>query len=208
MVPVEPPSKRGRRRRDAMLDAAERLFLAHGYDATSLDMIIAEAGGSRRSLYEYFGGKEGLFETVVERIGGEIFGLLDHLDVGDRPPHAALATLGLAFLRQHVDPKFVALYRLVLGESAAFPEVGRMFWERGPGPAYDKLEDYLRRLTADGQLSLEDPGISARQFVEMVTGAWRNQACLLPQSVPADDRLLVREVEIAVETFLSGCQSH
>ncbi|MDQ6875576.1 MAG: TetR/AcrR family transcriptional regulator [Actinomycetota bacterium] len=55
------------RNRDAALDAAERLFLAHGYAATSIASIAREAGLSVQTIYKVFGGKSGLVSGIYER---------------------------------------------------------------------------------------------------------------------------------------------
>lgn len=62
--PVDTPAAEGlreRKRHDTRQRIAEtglRLFLANGYDATTLDAIAAEAGISRRSFFSYFKSKE------------------------------------------------------------------------------------------------------------------------------------------------------
>ena len=48
-----------------ILDAAKNLFYHKGFDETSLAMIINEAGGSRRSIYNEFGNKRGLFYVSI-----------------------------------------------------------------------------------------------------------------------------------------------
>ncbi|MBB3112470.1 AcrR family transcriptional regulator [Paenibacillus phyllosphaerae] len=49
------------------------LFAAKGYDATSLDLIAAEVGRKKPTLYSHFSGKEQLFLAVFnEAIQGEI----------------------------------------------------------------------------------------------------------------------------------------
>lgn len=50
-----------------ILDAAERLFEANGFHATGVDHIAAESGVTKRTLYKYFGSKEGLIEAVLSR---------------------------------------------------------------------------------------------------------------------------------------------
>lgn len=66
-------TERGRQRRRAMLDAATQAFLEHGFEGTTLDMVIERAGGSRGTLYSSFGGKEGLFAAVIAHMIEEIF---------------------------------------------------------------------------------------------------------------------------------------
>jgi hypothetical protein len=41
-------------------------FLERGYDAVSLDDIVHHAGGSKASIYKYFGSKEGLFKAICD----------------------------------------------------------------------------------------------------------------------------------------------
>ena len=54
-----PQTKRGHERCIALLISATELFLERGYDAVSLDDIVQHAGGSKASIYKYFGNKEG-----------------------------------------------------------------------------------------------------------------------------------------------------
>lgn len=61
-----PQTKRGHERRLALLISANDLFLEHGYDAVSLDDIVNHAGGSKASIYKYFGSKEGLFTAICD----------------------------------------------------------------------------------------------------------------------------------------------
>ena len=42
----------------AILDAAKRLFTAHGFEGASMDQIAAEAGVSKLTVYSHYGDKE------------------------------------------------------------------------------------------------------------------------------------------------------
>ena len=53
--------------RQDVLDAAGRLFTAHGYAATTVDEIAAEAGVSRETIFKAFGTKRQLLRLWVER---------------------------------------------------------------------------------------------------------------------------------------------
>lgn len=59
-------------RRAAILDAAGRLFAEHGYAAVSASEVARRAGVTPGLLHHYFGGKRGLFVTLVERLGAQI----------------------------------------------------------------------------------------------------------------------------------------
>ena len=54
------------RTRQLVLEAAERLFLANGFGATSLEDIAREAGFSKGAVYSNFAGKTDLFFAIVE----------------------------------------------------------------------------------------------------------------------------------------------
>ena len=66
--------------REALIDAAGRLFDARGFVATSISDIAEEAGYTTGALYSNFDGKEDLFFAIVERdvelVLGELRGLL------------------------------------------------------------------------------------------------------------------------------------
>lgn len=53
--------------KERLLDAAERLFAAEGFAATSLRDITAAADANLASVNYHFGGKEGLLEAIFER---------------------------------------------------------------------------------------------------------------------------------------------
>src|SRR5687768_7618761 len=56
------------RSREAILDAAERLFAARGFDRVTLAEIGAESGLSRQTPAYFFGSKDELYAAVLERV--------------------------------------------------------------------------------------------------------------------------------------------
>ena len=60
------------RSRAAILDAAEGLFAAQGYDATSLTQVGAAAGVSRGTPGYFFGSKSELYQAVLDRCFAEV----------------------------------------------------------------------------------------------------------------------------------------
>jgi AcrR family transcriptional regulator len=60
------------RNRDTILDTARAAFLGHGYAATTIASIAAEAGVAVDTVYKAFGGKAGLVRAIYERsLAGE-----------------------------------------------------------------------------------------------------------------------------------------
>lgn len=64
-------SRRDPHRRRALLDAADRVILRQGPDA-SMAAIAAEAGISKPILYRHFGDKSGLYQALAERHAGHL----------------------------------------------------------------------------------------------------------------------------------------
>ncbi len=54
--------------RTAIVDAAERLFAAHGFAATSMRDISATSGVSHPLIHHHFGSKESLYAAVKKRL--------------------------------------------------------------------------------------------------------------------------------------------
>ena len=55
-------------RRDAFVDAAQRLIQAKGYEQLSIQEVLDEVGASKGAFYHYFDSKAALLEAVVERM--------------------------------------------------------------------------------------------------------------------------------------------
>jgi AcrR family transcriptional regulator len=51
--------------REAILDAAFPLFLAHGYDGTGMTELLGAAGVSKGAFYHHFASKQAVYEAVV-----------------------------------------------------------------------------------------------------------------------------------------------
>ncbi len=84
---------RGRQTRDALFDAAKRLFGEIGYAGTSHADIAAEAGIGRTTFYEHFASKEDLLVQLVERdLPALVEEILASVDA-DLDPRARLAAL-------------------------------------------------------------------------------------------------------------------
>jgi TetR/AcrR family transcriptional repressor of mexJK operon len=73
-MPEDEPTVRpsSLRKRAAVLTAGRALFLGEGYERTSVDSVAARAGISKRTVYDYFGDKDGLFDAVIVDVGAEV----------------------------------------------------------------------------------------------------------------------------------------
>jgi AcrR family transcriptional regulator len=78
--------------RERLLDAAQDLFYSRGA-GVGVDALLTEANVARRSLYEHFGGKDGLIEAVLRRAAEEDLAWYEEALAGETEPRDRL--LGL-----------------------------------------------------------------------------------------------------------------
>ena len=84
---IKPPAVR----RAEMIDCAQALFLAKGYERTTISDVIAATGLSKGAFYHHFRAKEDLLEAIAERFAREA--LTQALDVQSDPSLTALDRL-------------------------------------------------------------------------------------------------------------------
>ena len=86
-------TKKGERRRAAIMDAASDLFRDRGFRATSLDDIGAAAGVSGPAIYRYFGSKHELLTVLIEEAAIAWRAAVDEVLNKDEPPLVMLEHL-------------------------------------------------------------------------------------------------------------------
>lgn len=88
--PVQRNPDRTRRR---ILQAAIKLFAAHGFHAVSVDQIVGKARVNKRMVYHYFGSKDALFEAALSEVYQRIETVEFHAVERGRSPREKLSRL-------------------------------------------------------------------------------------------------------------------
>src|SRR3984957_20476781 len=111
-----PPTAIPERRRDAqrtrsdILAVARSEFAVRGYSGARVDEIAARTRTTKRMIYYYFGGKEQLFEAVLEQAYSQIRDAELAIDVERLEPVAAIRRLAeLTFDHHDAHPDFIRL---------------------------------------------------------------------------------------------------
>ena len=60
--------KEAEKRKNEILDVAERLFVSKGFDNTSTNDILNEIGIARGTLYYHFKSKTDILDAMIERM--------------------------------------------------------------------------------------------------------------------------------------------
>ncbi|MGH3032055.1 MAG: TetR family transcriptional regulator [Gaiellaceae bacterium] len=139
--------------REAIAQAARRLFAERGYDRTTLRAVAAEAGVDPALIVHFFGSKQALFLSVVE-LPFEPAEVLPEVLAGDRE------AVGLRFARFVVgvleDPEARNRITGIVRAAASEPEAARVMREllstRIIGPLAEALgaDDARLRATLTG----------------------------------------------------------
>lgn len=188
-------------KRAEILTAATEVFFKEGYARASMDKVLAKVGGSKRTLYNHFRSKDDLFTAIVTSVSDRaVLSLRPPLDDGDI--RETLVTMGIGYLSVLVSPDGLALYRAIISEAPHFPELAQTFFANAPERASGQLSDFFREQKRLGVLKVDDPQLTAEQFLGMVRGDVRLTAVL---SIRKPTKKVIKEtVEHAVDTFLHG----
>jgi AcrR family transcriptional regulator len=165
MVPVtkqKTPSYEQRRRK-AILDAAQEEFANKGYNGTSLRSIIERVGGSKSTLYAYFGNKEDLFAAVVARTGHD--DALPELSENPDKLEETLIVFAEDRLKRVLAKQNIRIMRLVIAEADRFPDNGQVYFNHSPSVTYEKLSSFFARMRLLGVLNVPDEQFATEQFI-------------------------------------------
>ncbi len=194
-------------RREAIIDAAAKLFQEMGYEGASMNELAKRLGGSKATLYSYFPSKEELFVAVVQayatlHLSDAVHGLLD-----DPDNEAGLETTLRRFGEQMLlilvnDESALAVYRMVVAE-AGRSDVGMLFYESGPSESIAVLAALLAGAMERGELRRADPHVTALQFLALVTA--ESEVRLYQRNPQPLERDHIRQMaDRAVDMFLKG----
>jgi TetR/AcrR family transcriptional repressor of mexJK operon len=188
-----------------ILAAAQKLFLKHGYDETSLEMIISEAGGSRRSIYNEFGNKQGLLMSVIHQQVSIQAATIASIKTTELAPRDALKEMCFRFVKGMLSQTLISLFRLVIQVVPKLPEVGELIYEKGSLKGVRPLTDYLILLDEKGVLAIDDPFYATQMLMEMVKGILHLKMILLPNE-QISDQDIHQHIDKAVDLFLKAYQ--
>ncbi|MET0426007.1 MAG: TetR/AcrR family transcriptional regulator [Actinoplanes sp.] len=187
-------------KRAAILSAATGLFLAAGYDGTSLAKIAEAAGVSKATLFKQFPTKAALFDAIVT----ESWQVED--SDGPEPPaddlRAGLTAIGHRYVELLTRPGMTALFRIVIAELPRFPELGEAQFSRGKMPYFESVRRYLVAADAAGTAAVGDPELAATQFLGMISNFVFWPTLLLTHWAP-ERSAMNQAVEEAVQTMVA-----
>jgi AcrR family transcriptional regulator len=159
--------EKGRATRERLIAAGRELFGERGYDATSIEAILATAEVARGSLYHHFATKEALYDAVLERLIADIASAAADAARGISDPVEGLRAGCSAWLKMALDP---AVQRIALLDAPAV--VGWTRWrELDEEYTLGGLRASLNRIAAEGGVPAEQVDLLANMVLAAVSEA-------------------------------------
>jgi AcrR family transcriptional regulator len=164
-----PTTEQAEARHEELLDAALDLFLGHGFELTTIEMIAARINMTKRTVYARYADKASLFRGAVQRaIERQVVPrhVLEGFDEGDLTE--TLASIARLRIGQVMTPNGLRLQRIINTESYRFPEIFTANYEQSARPVIDFVAGLLDRAIAAGRIAPTDSGLAASAFTSMV----------------------------------------
>ncbi|HSS10216.1 MAG TPA: helix-turn-helix domain-containing protein [Acidimicrobiales bacterium] len=185
-------AERGQATRQRLISVATRLFAERGFEGTSIDAILHEAGVSRGSLYHHFGSKEALFEAALTAIMEETGRQTVVAAAGASDAASALRAGCVAWVRLASDP---VVQRVMLIDAPAV--LGWQRWrDLDEQQALGLLTAGLRAAAREGRLQPE----LVDMFAHVLAAALAEIALVIARAEDPDGAL--RSGETAVDELL------
>jgi AcrR family transcriptional regulator len=167
-MPRTDPAERIRdadRTRAELLQVATEVFAEQGYSGARVDVIAERTRTTKRMIYYYFGGKEGLYLAVLEAAYRGIRTAEQEIRADDLAPLDAVRRIAeLTFDHHHAHPDFIRLVSIEnihRGEHLHQVESLRDL----SAPASSLLDEVLARGRADGSVRDDVDAIDVHMFI-------------------------------------------
>ena len=156
----------GESRRSQIVEAAVRLWLEAGFDATSVDAIARSAGLAKGTVYLYFPSKEALLAEAVRRYS--LVPAMDELtrELAGAPLEQAIPRIARELWQRLKEQ--APLVALLLRELPQRPDTARAFFEKVVLPTNRAFAAYLDAGVRSGALRPLDTFVAARALVGML----------------------------------------
>ncbi len=207
MVGSAPPvrrTRRGEERHERLRRRAADLFLERGYDGVSIDELIRDVGGSKASVYHFYGDKDGLFTAVMDDLVEDLLVPLEQLDLEGLTLADGLKSFATTLLSILLRPRHLAFQRLLVAEAERCPAIGLRWYRNGPVTSCERLRWFLAAQQASGHIRSDiEPDKVTFLFHDMVSCTLLNRAVMAIEGRPTPEEVAAT-IEQGVRLMLGG----
>lgn len=186
-----PPTRKGRATRERLLEAAEIVFGARGYENTRVADIVAEAGVSHGIFYRHFVDKDAILNDVLTRLNDGLRHTSGRVAGDNRVPTLAqLEVRNIQFFREYAEHR---LLLRVSREAAARSDGGgfKADWLANRARFVSRTHRWIEDLCANGDIARIDDMLTVAEGLSALTEQMAYVSVGLADETP-DDATLVR----------------
>lgn len=200
--PRGPGRPRDAQKDEAILRAAQRLFLERGFEGASVDAIAEAAGVAKATVYARFADKEALLKRSIETKCGEFLDA-DTLDWrAGRTLRDALIAIAERFLSLVTDPDALSMHRLMMQEGQRSDRLPTLFFESAILPTVRRLAAFLDSEAIRLGVRLKDTEGAAWRFLGMIKGEDHMRAMFA--MAPRPREAVRRHIAACVDDFIAA----
>lgn len=178
------------KRRDIVATAWE-VFRAKGFEGASMSDVADRLGGSKATLYRYYGSKEELFAAALEDA------LKDQSDdayervTGEGDLQNRLLEFADTYLKFRLTPEMIGVHRLMIA-SAERSDLSAVLRAEFIEPNWRRFADVIEREMTTGHLRKADPYLASIHFRGLV------EADVLERRLSGERLVTSAQVETAI----------
>jgi AcrR family transcriptional regulator len=143
--------------RQALIEAATRLFTERGYANTSIDEVASAARVTRGALYHHFSSKQDIFAAVCDSVDAEIIHQIQKAAAKGGTAEERMRRILDVYLESSRNPAYRAV---VLGE--AYKAQSRQEGQRYTPGMSTVVSGLIKQLVQKGDIEVEDPHLLSK----------------------------------------------
>jgi TetR/AcrR family transcriptional regulator len=195
--------------RQRLLNVATDLFAAGGYDGVSIREIVGRAKANLGAVTYHFGGKEGLFEAVLETKTAALRQIGQSITESPLGPEAKLRAMlhGYATHLMRTDPSLRVIFASMLSGNVAMPVVAMENIRLRNRMFCDVVNEGIR----DGRFRKVDVECLAINFFGMLSAYVLHRSVISPDGGAHEasggvytEAYVDRVVDAALDVFMNG----
>ncbi|WP_245595556.1 TetR/AcrR family transcriptional regulator C-terminal domain-containing protein [Ferrimonas sp. SCSIO 43195] len=165
-----------------------------------MSQILELCGGSKETLYRYFGNKKGLLQQVIQQ-QVEMTGVLFQFEAGSAESlEPKLIQFGKDYINMFYRQDFINMYRVMSDASREDVELAELFMAQGPRRLHSQLGEFLNDYAERGHIDIADSDIAAAQFLGLMRANFFHEALL--GTAPPSQAVIADYVQQSVALFL------
>jgi AcrR family transcriptional regulator len=197
-----PGRPRNQAKDEAILTAAQTLFLERGFEGVSVDAIAEAAGVAKATVYARFPDKESLLRTAITSKCTAFLGAAQDEIAPEGDFRAGLIEFSRRFLALVCDQEALSMLRLMMKEAQSSPALPTLFFECAIQPTCNRLAAFIAASADPNNLAVADPKAAAWRFLGMVKGEDHLRAML--GLAPRPEAMIERHISECVDNFVAA----